>query len=340
MKLKQAKQIINTKDETIASLINQLKSCNNNNARFPQQQQQPQYDQQKQGKKETIKIINDQQLIQLLNTRQLTPTNKSPQITTVKQIKNIQTAPNQQQQQQQKIQILNAPSVNNQQIVSVLPATIIQGNSATAVVQSPTPIVIASSNHQSPHSSISSQSASFNNPKIVSIQPLNKVISIAPQSNSVTLDTSGSAAKRIKIENGTSSVNRNNIKPLAPKVNTQNAPQIVKPNPILINKPPTAAIEMLIPTVNKQQQQQQQILTSPSIATILYSTTESQNEAEQTTLFFGSEDTNSNNDMNNGDSNQYLSSLSKKQFRMMKNRESACLSRKRKKEVSSIKYFQ
>jgi hypothetical protein len=243
-----------------------------------------------------------------LNTRQLNA-NKPPQVTTIKQIK---TTP--------KVQILNTSSLtHNQQIVSVLPATIIAQKGNSPIQQQPqavaAPIVFTTN-------------PSSLNTKFLSIQPVNKVIAIAPQSKINENDNAGgSMAKRIKIEDGAVSPasTRNNIKPLAPKIKHDSPAVALKQT----NMNRSSSIEMIVqPTVNQQQQQQ-----VPSIATILYST---ESQQPQTTLCF--DDTNSvSSDVNSsGENSLYLSSLSKKQFRMMKNRESACLSRKRKKEVSKV----
>ena len=128
VKSKQA-NVLNTKEETISNLINQLKSCK----QLPQQ-----------SKKETIKIVNDQQLIQLLNTRQL---NKPQILNTVKQIKVFQNEPT------TKVQYTNSTVVNNQNqqihpIVSVLPATIFTSGLTNSSIQQSLPLMATNQANQ------------------------------------------------------------------------------------------------------------------------------------------------------------------------------------------------
>jgi hypothetical protein len=97
-------------------------------------------------------------------------------------------------------------------------------------------------------------------------------------------------------------------KPLAPKVSNQQAPSV---NPVSIS----------IPTQIVQQQQQKPINHQQPIL-VLQQLQQQENETQIVT-------TNDRLQSNVADP------LSKKHFRMMKNRESACLSRKRKKEVNN-----
>lgn len=294
-------------------------------------QSQPTTVNQQAQQKETIKIITDQQqLMQLLNNRQALKT----KISTLKPLKLISTSSTATTTQAPKVQLITTAQANTQSqqsIVSVLPATIIttqqQQQQQTPQI-SQTPILIAASN---PQPTVAANGK-------IQIQPLNKYIAVAPQPNNA--DLVSSAAKKIKIENPLVTTTYRPaavMKPLAPKsastqliatptsTSSQTTAKIVNKNPpinILVTPNPVQTQTTCVDTINKD---------SISVNTILYSTdSQSSSNTSPSQALILTNDLNKalNETANNNNA------LTKKQFRMMKNRESACLSRKRKKEVS------